>query len=208
MQCIVASVPEPVKRTRSQQGTVSHSSSASSACSLVLVGAGRAARRAPRRPPRGPADRRGPAASRRGCSRGRCTPCRRGPRRGSLRPGQSASGDRGPCSAAWKKRRRRRGRGGRGRIGFGRGTWSTLPVGSEPTIEETGHATMHAGTINSSDGAHVMGRRFKAIYRNGTLVPLQPLDVPEESSVELELVAQVKVILPPIAGPNELSGGC
>jgi hypothetical protein len=51
-----------------------------------------------------------------------------------------------------------------------------------------------------------MGRRFKAIYRNGTLVPLQPLDLPEESSVELELVAQVKVMPPPIVRPNELGG--
>ena len=48
-----------------------------------------------------------------------------------------------------------------------------------------------------------MGRRFTAIYRNGTLVPLQPLDLPEESSVELELLAPVKVIPPPIARPIE-----
>ena len=32
-QCIVASVPEPVKRKRSQQGTVAHSRRASSVCS-------------------------------------------------------------------------------------------------------------------------------------------------------------------------------
>ena len=32
-----------------------------------------------------------------------------------------------------------------------------------------------------------MGRRFTAIYRNGMLVPLQPLTLPEETSVELEM---------------------
>lgn len=52
-----------------------------------------------------------------------------------------------------------------------------------------------------------MGRPFKAIYRNGTLVPLQPLDLPEESSVELELVEQVKVMPPPSARLNELGEG-
>jgi hypothetical protein len=45
-----------------------------------------------------------------------------------------------------------------------------------------------------------MERQFTAIYRSGTLIPLQPLDLPEESVLKLKILTEGMVTSPPEGG--------
>ncbi|MBD0285698.1 MAG: antitoxin family protein [Flavisolibacter sp.] len=47
-----------------------------------------------------------------------------------------------------------------------------------------------------------MNQRLRAIYQNGTFIPLEPFDLPEDSEVELT-VYNPYVILPQITEPSE-----
>ncbi|MBD0279115.1 MAG: antitoxin family protein, partial [Flavisolibacter sp.] len=47
-----------------------------------------------------------------------------------------------------------------------------------------------------------MNQRLRAIYQNGTFIPLEPFDLPEDSEVELT-VNNLYVILPQITEPSE-----
>ncbi|MBD0376368.1 MAG: antitoxin family protein, partial [Flavisolibacter sp.] len=47
-----------------------------------------------------------------------------------------------------------------------------------------------------------MNQRLRAIYQNGTFIPLEPFDLPEDSEVELT-VHNPYVILPQITKPSE-----